>query len=106
MEGVVGIAVLAQQLAVEELGRKLTVTEFKTLLSLTGVTIVDGDGEPLGATVMFADQSLDATGDLSLRGLPTGPLRLFVSAPDHRTAIVDTVVTSSPRTIRLVLPAP
>ncbi|MCB9946704.1 MAG: S8 family serine peptidase, partial [Rhodospirillaceae bacterium] len=42
---IAGIAVLAQQLAVQELGRKLTVTEFKDLLNSTGVTIVDGDDE-------------------------------------------------------------
>ncbi|MEG5059221.1 SBBP repeat-containing protein [Microcoleus sp. A2-C5] len=40
-----GIAVLAQQLAQQKLGRKLTPTEFKNLLKSTGVTINDGDNE-------------------------------------------------------------
>jgi Ca2+-binding RTX toxin-like protein len=40
-----GIAVLAQQLAQEKLGRKLTPTEFANLLKSTGVTINDGDDE-------------------------------------------------------------
>ena len=40
-----GIAVLAQQLAQQELGRKLTPTEFANLLKQTGVTINDGDDE-------------------------------------------------------------
>ncbi|MEG3944189.1 S8 family serine peptidase, partial [Microcoleus sp. w2-18aC4] len=40
-----GIAVLAQQLAQQELGRKLTPKEFANLLKQTGVTINDGDDE-------------------------------------------------------------
>jgi hypothetical protein len=40
-----GIAVLAQQLAQQKLGRKLTPTEFANLLKSTGVTINDGDDE-------------------------------------------------------------
>ncbi|WP_333226520.1 S8 family serine peptidase, partial [Microcoleus sp. BR0-C5] len=40
-----GIAVLAQQLAQQELGRRLTPTEFANLLKATGVTINDGDDE-------------------------------------------------------------
>ncbi|MEM1278516.1 MAG: Calx-beta domain-containing protein [Cyanobacteria bacterium P01_H01_bin.152] len=42
---VAGIAILAQQLAVEILGRKLTVKEFDNLLTTTGVIINDGDDE-------------------------------------------------------------
>lgn len=40
-----GIAVLAQQLASERLGRKLSVAEFDTLLKTTGIIINDGDDE-------------------------------------------------------------
>lgn len=40
-----GIAVLAQQLADSLLGRRLTLTEFASLLDSTGVTINDGDDE-------------------------------------------------------------
>ncbi|MFB2836579.1 Calx-beta domain-containing protein [Floridanema evergladense] len=42
---IAGIAVLAQQLAVKELGRRLTPNEFKNLLQSTGITINDGDNE-------------------------------------------------------------
>ncbi|NEP11656.1 MAG: S8 family serine peptidase, partial [Symploca sp. SIO2C1] len=42
---IAGIVVLAQQLAVQELGRRLTVTELSDLLNSTGVTINDGDDE-------------------------------------------------------------
>ena len=42
---IAGIAVLAQQLAVESLGRKLTVSEFESLLTTTGVIVNDGDDE-------------------------------------------------------------
>jgi|GEM_PF-4986881 len=42
---IAGIAVLAQQLAVQELGRRLSVIELSELLISTGVTINDGDDE-------------------------------------------------------------
>jgi len=42
---ITGIATLAQQIAVENLGRKLTVSEFRYLLQTTGVIINDGDDE-------------------------------------------------------------
>lgn len=42
---VAGVATLAQQLSVETLGRRLTVDEFRTLLSNTGKQIFDGDDE-------------------------------------------------------------
>lgn len=42
---IAGVAVLAQQLAEQELGRRLTMEEFRTLLQTTGVTINDGDDE-------------------------------------------------------------
>jgi Subtilase family/SdrD B-like domain/CARDB/RTX calcium-binding nonapeptide repeat (4 copies) len=40
-----GIAVLAQQIAYEKLGRKLTVNEFRQLLDNTSTIIKDGDNE-------------------------------------------------------------
>ena len=40
-----GIAVLAQQMAVQSLGRRLTMAEFDTLLNTTGVIVNDGDDE-------------------------------------------------------------
>ncbi len=42
---VTGIAVLAQQLAQQWLGRRLTGAEFKALVEQTGVDVVDGDDE-------------------------------------------------------------
>jgi len=39
---VAGMAVLAQQLAVQELGRRLTLDEFRVLLVATGATVFDG----------------------------------------------------------------
>jgi uncharacterized delta-60 repeat protein len=42
---IAGIAVLAQQLAMRDLGRQLTLGEFSGLLQSTGVTIFDGDDE-------------------------------------------------------------
>ena len=42
---VTGVAVLAQQLATEHLGRTLTLNEFRTLLQTTGNIILDGDDE-------------------------------------------------------------
>src|SRR5215212_2509052 len=42
---IAGIATLAQQLAVQVLGHRLSMSEFGTLLKTTGVTIFDGDDE-------------------------------------------------------------
>jgi hypothetical protein len=42
---IAGIAALAQQLAFETLGRRLTFEEFRDLLQETGETIIDGDDE-------------------------------------------------------------
>ena len=42
---IAGIAVLAQDLAVQELGRRLTVEEFRGILQSTAVSVYDGDDE-------------------------------------------------------------
>jgi subtilisin-like proprotein convertase family protein len=42
---IAGIATLAQQLATQVLGRRLSMSEFTSLLNSTGVTIFDGDDE-------------------------------------------------------------
>lgn len=42
---IAGMAVLAQQLAVQELGRRLTPDEFRSLIKSTGDVIKDGDDE-------------------------------------------------------------
>ena len=42
---IAGIATLAQQLAGQVLGRRLSMAEFESLLDSTGVTIFDGDDE-------------------------------------------------------------
>ncbi len=42
---VAGIAVLAQELAIEKLNRRLTLEEFRSLLTTTGIVINDGDDE-------------------------------------------------------------
>jgi hypothetical protein len=68
--------------------------------------VVDDAGEPLDGEVTFADRSADVEdGAVRLQGLPAGPLRCFVGSPGRRSAIVDAVVGTAPRTIRLVLPA-
>jgi len=42
---IAGIATLAQQLAMQALGRRLTLAEFTSLLQTTGIVINDGDNE-------------------------------------------------------------
>lgn len=68
--------------------------------------ISDERGNALDATVTFLDQwEYARNGGLSLRGLRHGPLRLFVAAEGHASAVVDTVVTACTKTVRLVLPS-
>jgi len=42
---ITGVAVLAQQIAERDLGRRITPTEFRHLLSASGVSVYDGDDE-------------------------------------------------------------
>ncbi len=58
---IAGIATLAQDLAVQELGRRLSVEEFRDLMQVTGVTINDGDDENDNVTNTGLDfQRVDA----------------------------------------------
>ncbi len=69
------------------------------------LTVVGSDGEPLDAVVVFEDQWIEATGGgAGLRGLPCGAQRLFVSAPGHRSAVVDTLVATAQKALRVQLP--
>jgi len=73
---ITGIAVLAQQLAVKELGRRLTPVEFRNLLASTGAVINDGDDENdnvnnTGADFRRVDMLALAEGILSLKPRPT-----------------------------------
>ena len=57
------------------------------------------------ALVVVGDHACEATrGTATLRGLRFGPTRLFVSAPGHRSAVVDAIVGGAPQTVRVVLP--
>jgi uncharacterized repeat protein (TIGR01451 family) len=71
-----GIATLAQQIAQTNLGRKLTLTEFDTLLDTTSDLIIDGDDENdnvtnTGATYPRINVLSLAEGILSLNGSGT-----------------------------------
>jgi len=70
------------------------------------VTVVDPDGAPLPAVLTFGGEVVEGKGSgvATLRGLPLGPLRLFVGSPGHRSAVVDATVASSPTDLRVVLP--
>lgn len=63
---VAGAAVLAQQLAMQQLGRRLTPAEFRSILQTTGATIVDGDDEVDNVTntgASFKRLDVDAMAD-------------------------------------------
>lgn len=67
--------------------------------------LVDEAGAPLAGTVLVGDHHEAANDGLfALRGLPTGALRLHIGAPGHRSAIVDTTVTTEAGRVRVVLP--
>lgn len=70
------------------------------------VSVVDPAGAPLPAVLTFGGEeaAVKESGVATLRGLPLGPLRLFVGSPNHRSAIVDAIVTASPADVRVVLP--
>ncbi len=64
----------------------------------------DGVGGDDRITVLIGDVALETRGALELRGLPLGPLRLSISAPGHRTALLDTLVGTDPRSVQVTLP--
>lgn len=67
--------------------------------------VVGADGAPLSATVVLGDHyALADNGHFALRGLPLGPMRCYVSAPGHRSAIVDATVTAAGGELRVELP--
>ena len=73
-----GVATLAQQIAVEKLGRKLTVNEFRNLLSTNSVIINDGDNENdnvtnTGKNYPRVDLLKLAEGILNLGGATSNP---------------------------------
>ena len=49
-----GAVVLAQQIAMEQIGRRITLTEFGELLQSTGVLVTDGDDEDVNVTTTGA----------------------------------------------------
>jgi len=81
---ITGIVVLAQQLAERQLGRRLTIAEFRQLLENTGVTINDGDDEDDNVTntgldfqridVMALMESILAMGDQHVVNLQSGQI--------------------------------
>ncbi|MDJ1173065.1 S8 family serine peptidase [Roseofilum capinflatum] len=84
---VAGMAVLAQQLAVQTLGRKLTPDEFATLLKDTGVSVVDGDDEDdnvinTDATYKRVDMFALAEAILDLSPTPTSPPTVTLEVTD------------------------
>ncbi len=74
---VAGVAVLAQQLAVQEIGRRLTLAEFRTLLDDTGVTVNDGDDENDNVTNTGLDFSR-----IDVVALAEGILAMAPDAPE------------------------
>lgn len=80
---VAGVLALAQQLATQELGRKLTAQEFRDLSQVTGVTIVDGDDENDNVrNTGLTFKRLDAFG--LGEAILTGRLRVFPTAQSDK----------------------
>jgi len=50
------------------------------------------DDQPLASEVFVLDQQVTAPPATTLLGLPSGPLRLWVTAAGHQGAVVDTIV--------------
>ncbi|MGL5083704.1 MAG: FG-GAP-like repeat-containing protein [Microcoleaceae cyanobacterium] len=72
---IAGIAVLAQELAVQELGRRLTFDEFNSLIQESGDTIFDGDDEDdniINTQTEYERVNVLALGEaiLALKGTP------------------------------------
>ena len=93
---VAGMAVLAQQLAVQELGRRLTPTEFTELLVSTGVTINDGDDEDDNVTntgLDFRRADMFALAEAILELAPTPVNQPPIAEDDDFTITAGTATT-------------
>ena len=96
-----GIAVLAQQLAEQSLGRRLTLNEFAQILNDTGVTINDGDDEDDNVTntgLNFPRVDVLALGEAMLAMVPpTNPTITIgdVSVVEGDNGTVDAIFTVS-----------
>jgi len=93
---IAGIAALAQQVAVRDLGRRLTQQEFRDLMRSTGVLIVDGDDEVdnvpnTGETFMRVDVMAMAQAINDLEEDPTVRRALadVSAAEDASDAVID-----------------
>ena len=93
---IAGIAVLAQQIATENLGRKLTVAEFRHLLETTSITINDGDDE----TDDVINTGLDFS-RVDMQALAEGILNLSGETPEQEVVTPDDNAEDTP----LYLPA-
>ena len=109
---IAGIAALAQQLADQFLGRRLTPQEFETILKTTGVTVNDGDDENDNVTNTRIDfQRVDMV-DLAeaIVGI-VPPVTTVVdftidsqSAYEWANSMRATVQLSEPSTVDVILP--
>ncbi|MCD8487773.1 MAG: S8 family serine peptidase [Desertifilum sp.] len=95
---IAGIAVLAQQLAVQTLGRRLTPTEFRDLLVSTGTPIIDAQNPntnvtETGATYRRADILALGQGILGLIPPPTPPTP--IPPPTPPPLITDLTITKT-----------
>ncbi len=67
--------------------------------------VTNQDGEEIDAACLIRGSMHRVDGEHTLRGLPSGALRLYLSAQGYKTAIVDTQVGMDPHSIDIVLPA-
>ncbi|MEZ5667270.1 MAG: S8 family serine peptidase [Alphaproteobacteria bacterium] len=94
---VTGVVALAQDLAMQELGRKLTVTEFESLIKSTGTTIVDGDNENdnvVNTGLSFPLVDVKALGEAIVAMAPPKVPTLSIAALDAEKAEGDSGATA------------
>jgi Subtilase family/SdrD B-like domain/Cadherin-like/Putative Ig domain/CARDB/Domain of unknown function (DUF4114)/Bacterial pre-peptidase C-terminal domain len=110
---VAGIAVLAQQIAIQKLGRKLSVDEFRYLLETTSVTINDGDDEKDNVTntgldfsrvdiLALAEEILNFNGEVSNPESvqpDTNSDNTSLYIPNNVSGLVHTVTVKSGETV-------
>jgi hypothetical protein len=83
---VTGMAVLAQPLAVNELGRRLTPAEFRNLVASTGTVIFDGDANANG--IVDGDEEDDNVQNTGLNFRRADMLALGQAIPSLQTVTV------------------
>ncbi len=93
---ITGVAVLADQLAMETLGRRLTPSEYRYLLNITGTAVTDNSGSDnvTNTGLVFHRVNVEALAE-GILGMKNGTITNVPTGPVHPSTTSSSTVSSS-----------